>query len=331
MGSLGFLAFGPVPSRRFGRSLGVNNIPAKICTYSCVYCQLGKAITVKSKRNAFYDPMDILTEVEKKVEETVSRNEKIDYITFVPDGEPTLDINLKKEITLLKQLGIPIAIITNSSLLWREDVREDLFEADIVSIKVDAVTDKLWKSINRPHKNLELEVILDGIREFSKEFKGQIISETMLINGINYVNQYRKISKFLKSLHKLTVAYIAIPTRPPADKWVNPPMEDIVNQAFQEYAKILGPKKVEYLIGYEGNAFAFTGNFEDDLLSITSVHPMRKDAVKILLKKSKIDWPVVEKLLREEKIIDIEFKGNTYYMRKIPSRKDKKRKKKNKI
>lgn len=322
MENLELKAFGPVPSRRLGRSLGVNNIPAKICTYSCVYCQLGRTITRSIERNAFYDPLDILNEVKKKIENTVSQNEKIDYITFVPDGEPTLDINLKKEITLLKQFGLPIAIITNSSLLWREDVRKDLLEADIVSIKVDAMTEKLWRRINRPHKSLDLNAILEGIKEFSKEFKGQIISETMLLNRINYDSQFKKIGEFLASLPKLTTAYIAIPTRPPAEKWVNPPKEDIINKAFQEFAKILGVNKVEYLIGYEGNIFASTGNFEDDLLSITSVHPMRKDAVKILLNKTHSDWQIIETLLRNKKIISINFEGNTYYMRKLPSRRD---------
>lgn len=320
MDNLGLIAFGPVPSRRLGQSLGVNNIPAKICTYSCVYCQLGRTINMNCERNTFYDPLNIFSEVKKKTEEAFSLHEQIDYITFVPDGEPTFDINLKQEITLLRRLGLPIAIITNSSLLVQEDVREALHEADLISLKVDAVTESLWKRINRPHKNLNLTTILEGIKEFSDTYKGRLICETMLVDKINYDDEFSKIAQFLASLSQLVTAYIAIPTRPPAEKWVRKPNENIINHAYQEYSEILGSDKVEYLIGYEGNAFAFSGNIEEDLLSITSVHPMRKDAVQILLSKANTEWQVVEKLIREEKIIDLEFEGNNYYMRKLPSR-----------
>jgi len=97
------LAFGPVPSRRLGKSLGINNIPAKTCSYSCVYCQLGKTINMTMARQAFYKPEDIFRKVKRKVDEAVVRNERVDYLTFVPDGEPTLDINLGRAITILKQ------------------------------------------------------------------------------------------------------------------------------------------------------------------------------------------------------------------------------------
>jgi len=111
------IAFGPVPSRRLGRSLGINNIPPKTCSYSCVYCQLGKTSNMLVKRQSFYKPEDVLREVKRKVHEASLRDERIDYLTFVPDGEPTLDINIGEEISLLKRIGIPIAVITNASLL----------------------------------------------------------------------------------------------------------------------------------------------------------------------------------------------------------------------
>ena len=118
------LAFGPVQSRRLGKSLGINNIPAKTCSYSCVYCQVGKTINLTTERQHFYRPEDILKEVERRAKEATSRGERIDYLAFVPDGEPTLDLNLGKEISLLKQIGLPIAVLTNASLIWRDDVKE---------------------------------------------------------------------------------------------------------------------------------------------------------------------------------------------------------------
>jgi len=313
-------AFGPVPSRRLGKSLGINNVPAKTCSYSCVYCQLGKTINLTTERQAFYKPEDIFKQVKRKVDEAASRNERIDYLTLVPDGEPTLDINLGKVISILKQIGIPIAVLTNASLIWREDVREDLLEANLVSLKVDAFREDLWRRINRPHKLLKLSAILEGITEFAKEFKGEIISETMLIDGINYGKESEKIADFLKHLERLDKAYIAIPTRPPTERWVKSAKEETINTAFQVFSEKLGADRVEYLIGYEGNAFAFTGKVEEDLLSITAVHPMRKEAVKEFLRKADVDWNVIEKLLHESKLVELEYEGNKYYMRRLPRR-----------
>lgn len=311
------LAFGPVPSRRLGKSLGINNIPAKTCSYSCVYCQLGKTITMTMTRQAFYKPEDIFKKVKRKVDEAVSRDERVDYLTFVPDGEPTLDINLGKAISFLKQIGIPIAVLTNASLIWRDDVKEDLLEANLISFKVDAIDEDLWSRINRPHKNLKLNAILEGAIEFAKEFKGTVITETMLIDGINYGDEFTKIAEFLKHLKRLDKAYIAIPTRPPTEKWVKPAKEKTINCAFQVFSEKLGVDRVEYLIGYEGNAFAFTGNVEEDLLSITAVHPMRKEAVEEFLKKAGANWRVIEKFLEENKLVELEYEENKYYMRRL--------------
>lgn len=313
------IVFGPVPSRRLGRSLGINNVPAKVCSYSCVYCQLGRTIRISVGRRAFYNPERVFENVRRKVEEAKIRGEKIDYLTFVPDGEPTLDLNLDVEMELLKEIGTPIAVLTNSSLLWRVDVREALLKADLVSVKVDAVDEDLWRKINRPHRSLKIDKISEGIIEFSKEFKGELITETMLIDGFDYADELEKMGEFLSKLRPRK-AYIAVPTRPPAERWVKPADERVVNRAFQVFSRKLGDGAVEYLIGYEENAFAFTGNVEEDLLSVTLVHPMREGGVKELLKKANASWEVVEKLLDEGKLIELEYEGHRYYMRKLPSR-----------
>lgn len=312
--------FGPVPSRRLGKSLGINNVPAKTCSYSCVYCQLGKTLNKTTERQAFYEPEDIFHEVERKAEEAASRNYRIDYLTFVPDGEPTLDINISDEISLLKHIGVPTAVLTNASLLWREDVRKDLLKADFLSLKVDAVSGKLWRKVNRPHKSLQLGTVLEGILEFTKNFQGKIVSETMLLDEVDYGDEFERIAEFLGQLEKLDKAYIGIPTRPPTEKWVKPAKEEVVNASFQVFAKELGADRVEHLIGYEGNAFASTGNAEEDLMSITAVHPMRKEAVMEFLRKADADWLVAEKLLREGELIELPYEGNKYYMRRLPSR-----------
>lgn len=313
------IAFGPVPSRRLGKSLGINNIPDKVCSYACVYCQIGKTLRMEVKRRPFYPPELIFEEVKRKVEKAWERGERIDYLTFVPDGEPTLDANLGEEIEMLKSFNIPLAILTNSSLIWREDVRNDLLKLDFVSLKLDAVTEALWRKVDRPHKTLKLDKILEGILEFRRDFKGKIVTETMLIDGINYGDEFREIAEFLKEL-KPDMAYIAVPTRPPWENWVKPAREDVINLAFHVFADAIGEERVEYLIGYEGNAFAFTGNVEEDILAITAVHPMREDALRELLKKANAGWDIVEKLIAEGKLIALEYGGKKFYMRKLKSR-----------
>jgi wyosine [tRNA(Phe)-imidazoG37] synthetase (radical SAM superfamily) len=261
-----------------------------------------------------------VTEVKKKIQRASLRNESIDYLTFAPDGEPTLDINLGSEISLLKQTGIRVAVLTNASLVWRRDVREDLGKADMVSLKVDAVSDRIWRRVNRPCKDLRLNVILEGMATFAKGFRGAIISETMLVDSVDYGNEFEKIADFLKSLERLNRAYIAVPTRPPAENRVRLPKEETLNRAFQVFSEKLGVDRVEYLVDYEGDAFAFTGNVEEDLLSITAVHPMRKEAVEMLLKKANAGWQIVHELLQEGKLEEVEYEGKTYYVRKNVSR-----------
>jgi wyosine [tRNA(Phe)-imidazoG37] synthetase (radical SAM superfamily) len=311
------LCFGPVPSRRLGKSLGINNIRPKVCSYSCVYCQLGKTSEKIVGRRVFYQSCDILNEVRKKVDNATAKNERIDYLTFVSDGEPTLDKNLGEEISLLKHVGIPIAVLTNASMLWLKDARQDLLNANYVSLKVDAISDDLWRRIDRPHKDLRLSAILKGIRDFAEEFKGTIVTETMLIDGIDYGNEFERMSKFLAGLEKLNKAYIAVPTRPPTENWVKPATEKIVNIAYQDFSEKLGIDRVEFLIGYEGNAFVSTGDIEEDLLSIMSVHPMRAEAVNAFLEKAKVGLQIIEELLAVDKVVAVEYEGEKYYIRKM--------------
>jgi wyosine [tRNA(Phe)-imidazoG37] synthetase (radical SAM superfamily) len=309
------IAFGPVPSRRLGRSLGINNIPPKVCTYSCVYCQLGRTIEMQAERRAFYKPEEILRDVQDKVEEAREAGESIDYLTFVPDGEPTLDVRLGREIELLDRLGLPIAVISNASLIWRQDVREDLMGADWVSLKIDAVEEEIWQRVNRPHGRLKLASILEGALEFARVYSGDLVTETMLVAGVNDGEEHlRAIAGYLASLQPAT-AYLSIPTRPPAEQWAQAPDERVLNRAYRILGETMG--QVEYLIGYEGNAFAFTGEVKEDLLSITAVHPMREDAVRDYLGRAGAGWSMVQRLVAEGELAEVEHGGHTFYLRRL--------------
>ena len=307
------ISFGPVPSRRLGRSLGINNIPAKICSYACVYCQVGKTIRMQIDRAPFFQPEEILRDVESKIEKAQQKGESIDYLTFVPDGEPSLDANLGKEIDLLRPLGFKIAVITNGSLIWREDVRSELAKADWVSLKIDTLIEKKWRRINRPQGSLKQKAILRDMAAFALAYSGTLVTETMLVRGLNDgVKGLRKVAVFLNQLQPRR-AYLSVPIRPPAEKWVRPPEGNVLNQAFQ----VLDEKRfqVEYLIGYEGNSFAFTGDAENDLLSITAVHPMRQDAVNEFLMRTGEDWHIVHKLMAQSQLVEAEYEGKKFYMR----------------
>jgi wyosine [tRNA(Phe)-imidazoG37] synthetase (radical SAM superfamily) len=312
------IAFGPVPSRRLGHSLGINNIPPKICTYSCVYCQLGRTKKMQAERHMFYNPQKILRDVQDKVKKVKETGDSIDYLTFVPDGEPTLDINLAYEIDLLKSLGIKIAVITNGSLIWREDVREALMKADWVSLKIDSAQEAFWRRINRPYETLQLSLIQQGMSEFARTYRGELVTETMLVRTVNDCEDGLGKTADLLARLRPDRAYLSIPTRPPAEEWAQPPPEEIINQAYHILHERID--QVEYLIGYEGNDFAFTGNVEEDLLSITAVHPMREEAVRDLLARAGGDWSVIHRLLDRGQLIETKYKGRKFYMRRLSAR-----------
>ncbi len=266
------------------------------------------------ERRPFFVPGEILKVVEKKVARAQEAGKPIDYLTFVPDGEPTLDANLGREIEMLKPLGIKIAIITNASLIWRPDVQEDLKKADFVSLKVDAVDEATWRRINRPHRSLYLEKILEGMCEFARSFKGELATETMLIEGINdFEESIKPVADFLAELRP-SRAYLSIPTRPPAEN-VRPPDTACLNRAFQLFSRRLD--RVEYLVGYEGEDFAFLGDAERELLAITAVHPMSEEAVLRFLDQACTSWSLVNRLLEQGEISEVEYEGRKFYLRRF--------------
>jgi wyosine [tRNA(Phe)-imidazoG37] synthetase (radical SAM superfamily) len=309
-------AFGPVPSRRLGQSLGINNIPPKVCTYSCVYCQIGKTEYLSCKRQAFYNPDELVREVSDKVTELRKRNTRIDYLSFVPDGEPTLDSNLGEHIERLKPLNIKIAVITNGSLISLPDVRADLQKADLVSLKVDAVSRSAWRKVDRPNKALDLETIREGMRQFSAEFSGEMITETMLLKGMNdSPREVQRIAEFLASL-KPYKSYIAIPTRPTTVKGILPASNQALNMCYQVFRKRL--PRVELLIGEGGDEFGYSGNIENDLLDITSVHPMSEKNVREYLNKAGAEWRIITELIERGSLAELKYRGQKFYLRRLP-------------
>ena len=306
--------FGTVPSRRLGRSLGINIIPHKTCSYDCVYCQLGRTCKLTSERKTFYKPEDVFNEVKKKIDLLNKSREKIDYLTFVSQGEPTLDINLAKTIDLLKGFNIKIAVITNSSLIQYKEVRELLNKADWVSLKIDTIREDWWKRINRPCDKLDLGKILEGIIAFAKTYDKILTTETMIVKNLNDKEEdIISLADFLKEVNPQK-AYISIPIRPPAEKWVEKPDEEVIIMTYHLLREKVS--SVEYLTGYEGNSFVSTGNIKEDLLAITSLHPMKEITVKKLLSMKDAGWYIIEELLRDKVLLKTPYKGENFYIKR---------------
>jgi wyosine [tRNA(Phe)-imidazoG37] synthetase (radical SAM superfamily) len=309
------LTFGPVPSRRFGQSLGLNTIPPKTCSYACVYCQVGKTNRLTIRRERLCEPSELAAHVTVAVARLRERRERVDYLTFVPDGEPTLDTFLGEQLRALRPLGIPIAVITNASLLSRDDVRRDLDGADRVSVKVDAVRHETWRRIDRPHGDLRLEAVLDGVLQFSRSFHGELDTETMLVEGVNdSTDDLRPLAAFLERVAPAK-AYLSIPTRPPAVEGVRPATEEALVQAYEALTATL--PHVELLTGYEGTEFASSGDARADLLAITAVHPMRADQVQTLLDRCGATWDVVEWLTRQGSLKEVAYGNQRFYVRRL--------------
>ncbi len=309
------IAFGPVPSRRLGRSLGINNIPPKLCPYSCVYCQLGRTLRQQIDRQAFRQPEELVATVREKVTACQESGEQIDYLAFVPDGEPTLDANLGHAIDGLRPLGIRIAVISNASLIDREEVRADLAKADWVSLKVDAALETTWRRVDRPNRKLSFSSLRDGVRAFAKRFEGELTTETMFIAGVNDSEEdVRATADFVGELNP-ALAYLAVPTRPPAEAWVRPATEEAIARAYAIFQK--AHDHVELLVGYEGEAFSATGDAREDLLSITAVHPMRAGAVRKLIDHTGAQWELVVELVRQGQLVETRFGPHVYYLRPI--------------
>ena len=312
------LTFGPVPSRRLGRSLGINNIPPKTCSYACIYCQLGRTSRMSVERAAFFPPEAIARAVRKSVAEADRRGEAIEYITFVPDGEPTLELRLADQIARLRPIGKSIAVITNASLLSRADVREALVVADWVSVKVDAADEETWRRVNRPHGGLELDAIRDGILKFADTFDGSLVTETMLVDGVNDdEGALARIAAFIGRIDP-AIAYVSVPIRPPAEPWVAVPSSDALVGAHEIFSERM--KRVELLIESEGDTFAALSDAGRSLLEITAVHPMRRSAVEALLARAGEDWDVVDRLLAERHLVELTHRGTAFYVRRLPGR-----------
>jgi len=307
------IAFGPVLSRRLGWSLGINNVRPKSCTYACVYCQLGPTDRATSRRVAFYDPEAVVAAVVQRAEQVRSAGQQIDVATFVPDGEPTLDLGLGAAIRGIRTAGHRVAVITNGSLCWDEEVRDALGQADVVSIKVDTVDETTWHRLNRPLRDPPLPDVLEGVRRFAAAYRGELVTETMLVAGVNDdAATVARTASFVGALEPLR-AYVAIPTRPPTEPWVRAPSRAAALRAADAFRAAELP--VTCLLEDLEAPFAADREAVEGLLGIVAVHPMTDEDARGYLERSGADWSVALKLLGEGLIVRVVHDGRVYLRR----------------
>ena len=298
--------FGPVPSRRLGRSLGVSPIPNKTCNYSCAYCQLGVTKKRINDRAEYFPLEDILEEFDHCHEDL----QNCDVVSIVGEGEPTLYSRLGDLIRgIHARTEKPVAVITNAALMGDPQVRADLMEADIVLPSMDSFDEDSWHRTDRPHGQLRYQEMWEGLKTFTHSFQGQIFMEIMLMNGIN--DSRVCLERFRDQLKELRYdrVYINTPVRPPAEKGVSVSTPETIALA----TEILGGISIDALAS--GSFFSEIADDYEAILSIIGRHPMNQHEVAGFLESRNNPDPaaLLEKLAHDPAISPVEYKGYITY------------------
>jgi wyosine [tRNA(Phe)-imidazoG37] synthetase (radical SAM superfamily) len=270
--------FGPVPSRRLGQSLGIDTIPLKTCNWNCVYCQLGRTKPLTNKRKEYFPAEKIVAELRKALR--AHQPGEIDWVTFVGSGEPLLHSNMGWLIRQVKNMtNLPVAVITNGSLLYLPEVRQELVAADAVLPSLDAGTAELYHNINRPHPEITFERLVEGLIAFRDEYRGKLWVEVMLVRGLNDTPQALWDIANVSQRIRPDAVHINLPTRPPAETWVQPPTDESLMQAMAilgDIAEVVHPAEGSFdLSGYD--------NPIDAVIGIITRHPMRQEELECTL------------------------------------------------
>ena len=263
--------YGPVPSRRLGRSLGIDPVPLKTCNFSCIYCQLGRTRPLVRRRKAFFSVSAILAEVATMLNE--HGTDSINWITFIGSGETTLSSRLGSLIRFVKAISeLPVAVITNGSLLYRPKVRKELMAADAVLPTLDAGTETLYTRMHRPHPDFPFDQHVQGLIDFRQEYTGNLWVEVMLVAGVNDApSAVEDIANILARVDPDEI-HISTPTRPPTEPWVEIPSPDDLRRAASilgDVATVLDPVDVE--LGAKAD-----GTLLEAVLSVVARHPLQE-------------------------------------------------------
>lgn len=300
--------YGPVPSRRLGRSLGIDLVPHKICTYDCIYCQIGKTTDKTLVRKEYVPAGEILEEVRRFLKEEISA---IDHLSLSGSGEPTLNSRIGSIIEEIKAItSIPVAVITNGSLLYEEEVRQDLLQADIVLPSLDAVSREVFDKVNRPLSGFSIDKVIEGLVEFRKVYKGQIWLEILFCKGIN--DSEEELLKMEKAIERIQPDLIHLNTvvRPPSEKWVVP-----LDQKEMERIKTFFGERASIISEFDRHPSSILErDIKEEILKILRRRPLSlSDLSKGMgIPRNELDR-YLEPLTREGKIQTRIFDDSIYY------------------
>lgn len=297
--------FGPVPSRRLGFSLGVDLVPFKTCSLDCTYCQLGKTSHKTIERKA-YTPLD---ETMEELRRALKHHQKIDYITIAGSGEPTLSAQLGAIIASIKEISeIPVAVLTNGTLLHREDVRRELLPADVVIPSLDTVSQQIFTKLNRPHTELSLSQMIAGLDRFSKLFSGRLWLEIMLVRGINDSREeLKKMSEVLSTM-KLDMVQVNTPVRPGTDRTCKP----LTSKELLYCKKVLG-EPCEVIVSFDGRQHTLETNLTEKICSMISRRPLNLSEIADSLGVDREKAAEILARLKEQDKIESHKHGVEYY------------------
>jgi wyosine [tRNA(Phe)-imidazoG37] synthetase (radical SAM superfamily) len=260
--------YGPVPSRRLGRSLGIDLVPHKICTYDCIYCQIGNTTEKTLVRKEYVPVREILEEVGSFLNE---ENPSIDALSLTGSGEPTLHSQIRSVIEGIKVItSRPVAVITNGSLLYEEAVRQDLLRADIVLPSLDAVSSESFMRINRPRSGFSIEKVIEGLVEFRKVYEGQIWLEILFCKGVN--DGKEELLRMKNTVDRIQPDRIHLNTvvRPPFEKWALP-----LNQKEMEAMRTFFGEKASIILEFNRHPPAVTErDIKEEILGILKRRPL---------------------------------------------------------
>jgi len=298
--------YGPVPSRRLGFSLGIDFIPLKTCSLDCIYCQLGPTTRKTLQRKEYVSWKKILSQIK----DVLSSGQRIDYITFSGSGEPTLNSALGKLIREIKKMtSIPVAVLTNSSLLARKSVRDALKTADVVVPSLDAATQEIFIKINRPHPSLKAEKIIAGLKEFRQEFNGSIWLEIMLVKGVNdSPSHIKKLKEIVAEIRPEKVQLNTV-VRPPSEEFAHP----LGPEELEEIKDILG-ENCEIIAEFEKKLqIPRAENLEEAILSMIRRRPVTVSDISSSLGKNKSEIKKCLNFLQQEAKIKLVIHKNLKY------------------
>lgn len=231
--------YGPVQSRRLGFSLGISLTPYKVCNFDCIYCQLGPTTIKTFRRKEYVKIKDILVELKEFISEFDFKNSHVDYISLSGAGEPLLNSGISRLIRGIKKFTkIPIALITNASLLKDKKIRDEISGVDLILPSLDALDKEVFKLIDRPGPKINIEKIVEGLIALRKEFKGKIYLEIMLISGVNDdLGFFRRFKEIIVKINPDKI-HLNTPKRHTSELGVLAPEDKVLNKI----RDLLGPK-----------------------------------------------------------------------------------------